>query len=112
MRMTTQNWEYERDQVILDLGLDMNTLPKQIWEKMGRTMLQWYPIQLSMVNQQKILCMGKLHGIMVDIEGARMLEDFEVIEMVDENNPYTMLLGIDWAIDMNGVISKEAQDDF
>ena len=30
--------------------------------------------------------------------------DFEVIEIVDDNNPYPTLLGIDWATDMNRVI--------
>jgi len=33
------------------------------------------------------------------------LADFKVIEIVDDNNPYPVLLGIDWAIDMNGVIN-------
>jgi len=33
------------------------------------------------------------------------LADFEVIEIVDDNNPYPALLGIDWATDMNGVIN-------
>lgn len=58
-----------------------------------------------MTNQQKILPMGSLQGITVDIEGASALADFEVIEIVDDNNPYLALLGIDWAIDMNGVIN-------
>lgn len=31
--------------------------------------------------------------------------DFEVIEIVDDSNPYPNLLGIYWAIDMNGVIN-------
>ena len=31
--------------------------------------------------------------------------DFEVIEIIDDSNPYAALLGIYWAIDMNGVIS-------
>ena len=48
---------------------------------------------------------GKFQGIMVDIEGASALADFEVIEIVDDNNPYPTLLGIDWATDMNGVIN-------
>lgn len=34
-----------------------------------------------------------------------MLADFEVIEIVDDSNPYPMLLGIYWAFDMNGVIN-------
>ena len=41
----------------------------------------------------------------MDIEGASVLENFEVIEIVDNNNSYPMLLGFDWATDMNGVIN-------
>jgi len=40
MRLTAQIGEYEMDQVILDLGLDGNILPKQTWERMGRPALQ------------------------------------------------------------------------
>ena len=79
------------DQVIMDLGSDANVLPKHTWEHMGRPTLQWSPIQIQMANQQKILPMGRLQGITVDIEGAIALVDFEVIEIVDENNPYLML---------------------
>jgi len=39
--------------------------------------------------------MGRLQGITVDIKGASVLVDFEVIEIVDDNNPYPALLGID-----------------
>jgi len=49
--------------------------------------------------------MGRLQGITVDIEGASALVDFEAIEIVDDSNPYPTLLGIEWAIDMNGVIN-------
>jgi len=41
--------------------------------------------------------MGHLYRVRVDIEGVSTLAKFEVIEIVDENNPYPMLLGIDWA---------------
>ena len=46
MRLTVQIGEYEMDQVIVDLGLDVNVLPKLRWECMGRPTLQWSPIQL------------------------------------------------------------------
>ena len=49
--------------------------------------------------------MGRLQGVTVDIEGASIQIDFEVIEIVDDNNPYLALLGIDWTTDMNGVIN-------
>jgi len=51
MTLTAQIGDYEMDQVILDLGSDPNVLPKKGWERMGRPVLQWSPIQLSMVNQ-------------------------------------------------------------
>ena len=43
----------------------------------------------------------------VDIKGASTLVDFEVIEIMDDINPYPALLGIDWATNMNGVINLE-----
>lgn len=44
-------------------------------------------------------------GVTLDIEGAITLADFGVIEIVDDNNPYLELLGVDWATDMNGAIN-------
>jgi len=58
-----------------------------------------------MVNQQKVIPMGRLFVVSVDIEGASVVENFEVIEIFNDTNPYPSLLGIDWAIDMNGVIN-------
>ena len=53
--------------------------------------------------------MGRLHGVTVDIDGTSTQTDFEVIEIVDNSNPYPELLGIDWAMDMNGVINLKKQ---
>lgn len=58
-----------------------------------------------MANQLKIIPIGRLQGVKVDIEGASALADFEVIKIVDDSNPYHALLGIDWATDMIGVIN-------
>lgn len=33
------------------------------------------------------------------------MANFEVIEIVDDSNPYPTLLGIDWAIEKNGFIN-------
>lgn len=61
---------------------------------MRKPALQWSPIQLCMANQQKITPMGRLQGITVDIEGVSALANFEAIDIVDDSNPYPMLLGI------------------
>ena len=52
-----------------------------------------------------LLPMGRMQGVTVDIEGASALVDFKVIEIIDDRNPYPMLLGIDWSTNMNGVIN-------
>ena len=57
-----------------------------------------------MENKQKIISMGCLYGVMVGIEGVSTLADFEVIKIVDDSNPYLVLLRIDWAMDINGVV--------
>ena len=49
--------------------------------------------------------MGRLQGIMVDIEGVSALAYFKVIYIIDDINLYPALLGIYWATDMNGVIN-------
>jgi len=49
--------------------------------------------------------LGRLQGVTVDIEGVNAQVDFEVIEIINDSNPYPVLLGIDWATDMNGLIN-------
>ena len=43
--------------------------------------------------------------MLVNIDGMRSLADFEVIENIDDRNPYPTLLGIDWAFDNLEVIN-------
>lgn len=57
-----------------------------------------------MANQQKTMPMGRLR-VTVDIEGVSTQTYFEVIEIVNDNNPYPALLGIDWVTNMNGLIN-------
>lgn len=47
--------------------------------------------------------------MIVDIEGVSTLANFEVIDIVDDTNIYPTFLGIDWTIDMNGVINLKSQ---
>lgn len=44
MRLSAQIGYYEMDEVVLDLGLDINVLTKQTWELMGRPKLRYFPI--------------------------------------------------------------------
>ena len=71
----------------------------------GKTYVEWSPIQLRLANQQKIVPLGRFPSVTVDIDGVSTLEDFEVIEIIDDSNPYLALLGIEWAIDNYAIIN-------
>ena len=66
---------------------------------MGKLRLDWSPIKLRLTNKVKVFPIGRLSQVPVDIEGLHTFVDFEVINIVDDTNPYPTLLGIDWAID-------------
>ena len=68
-------------------------------------MLRLVPIQLRLANQAKVLPIGRLSQVLVDIEGLHTFAEFEVINIVDDTNPYLALLGIDWAIDNQTIIN-------
>ena len=72
---------------------------------MGDPKLKWSTIQLRMANQQKIVPLGRLSKVIVDIDEVRVRADFEVIQTVEDADPYSTLLGLDWAIDMGGIIN-------
>ena len=72
---------------------------------MGEPKLEWSTIQLCMANQQKIITLGRFTRFVVNIEGVKVLENFEVIQIVDDTQPYPALLGLYWDIDMDGFIN-------
>ena len=60
---------------------------------------------MRLSNQAKVLPIGQLSNVTVDVEGLRTYANFEVINIVDDTNPYPSLLGIDWAIDNQTIIN-------
>ena len=104
MRLTAQIGEFEMDEVILDLGSEVNFLTKQTWEQMGSPKLAKSPIHLRLANQQRVSPLGRLSQVLVEIYGVHSFADFEVIEIIGYSKPYPALLGIDWEIDNMVVI--------
>src|SRR5713226_10282018 len=104
MKLTAQIGEFEMDEVVLDLGSEVNVLTKQTWQQMGSPQLIRSPIHLRLANQQKVSPLGRLPQVPVDIDGVRSFADFEVIEIIGNSRPYPALLGIDWAIGNMAVI--------
>ena len=49
--------------------------------------------------------LGRFPSISIDIYGVNTLAYFEFIEIIDDNNPYPALLGIEWAMENAVVIN-------
>jgi hypothetical protein len=76
---------------------------------MGETTLGYSNVQLKLANQHKFLPIGRLKGIMVDLDGVHTKVDFKVIEIVDGTTPYLALLGLDWAFDNQTIINLKTR---
>jgi len=109
-RLSAKIGEYDVDNVILDLGFDVNVLPKQTWEMMGKTKIIWSHVQLRLENQKKIVPIGQLTRIPVNIDGVHSLVDFEVIEIVDDSHPYPTLKGLEWAFGNQKIINLKRRE--
>jgi hypothetical protein len=96
--------EYDIDYVVLDLGSEVNVMTNQTRALMRKPKWIYSPIRLSMANQHDVSPFGRLEHVPVDIDGVRTFSDFEVIEIVDDNFPYPVLLGIDWAFNNSTVV--------
>ena len=53
----------------------------------------------------KFLPIGRLTQVPLEFKRLRTYVDFEVIDIVDDTNPYPTLLGIDWEIDNKTIIN-------
>ena len=69
--------------VILDLGSEVNVLPKKTWKCMGEPTLGYSPVQLKLENKHRVSPIGRLKGVTIYLDGVCTMEDFEVVEIVD-----------------------------
>jgi len=92
------------ENIILDLGSYVNVIPKHTWETMGKPNLIWSPIVFRLLNQHKIVLIGILIVVNVNIDGVCSTIDFEVIEIIYGSKPYPTLLGLDWDFDNYTII--------
>ena len=94
-RLNENIGDFNMGDIILDLGSEVNVLPKKTWECMGEPTLGYSPIQLKMENQHRVIPIGRLKGILVDLDGVHTMAYFEIIDIVDNTTPYPILLVLD-----------------
>jgi hypothetical protein len=108
-RLNANIGDFNMGDIILDLGSEVNVLPKKTWQCMGEPTLGYSPVQLKLANQHRVLPIGRLKGVTVDLDGVRTMADFEVIEIVDGTTPYPTLLGLDWEFDNQAIINLKTR---
>jgi len=62
--------------IILDLDSEENVLPKMTWKCMGEPTLGYLPVQLELANQHRVIPIGSIKGVIVDLDGVRTKEYF------------------------------------
>jgi hypothetical protein len=95
--------------VILDLGSEVNVLPKKKWQCMGDPTLGYSSVQLKLANQHRVLPIGRLNGVTIDLDGVHTKADFVVIEIVDDTKPYPTLLGLDLEFDNQAIMKLKTR---
>jgi hypothetical protein len=50
--------DFNMDDIILDLGYEVNVLPKNTWECMGECTLGYSTIHINLSNQHRVIPIG------------------------------------------------------
>jgi hypothetical protein len=108
-RLNANIGDFNMGDVILDLGSEVNVLPKTTWQCMGEPTLGYSTVQLKLANQHRVLLIGRLKGMTIDLDGVHTKEDFEVIEIVDDTTPYPTLFCLDWSFDNQAIINLKTR---
>jgi hypothetical protein len=101
--------DFNMGDIILDLGSEVNVLPKKTWKCMLEPTPGYSPVQLNLENQHRVLPIGRIKGVTIDLDGVCTKADFDVIEIVDGTTPYPTLLGLDWEFDNQAIINLKTR---
>jgi hypothetical protein len=104
-RLNANIKDFNMRDIILDLGSKVNLLPKKTWKCMGEPTLGYSTVQPKLANQHRVLPIGRLKLVTVDLDGVHTKADFKVIEIVNDTTPYPTLLGLDWEFDNQAIIN-------
>jgi hypothetical protein len=71
-----------------------------MWEIMWKLKLIWLNFQLRLENQHKIIPTERLVGVPINIDGVHNVFKYEVIDIMENNQPYLALIELDWTFDI------------
>jgi hypothetical protein len=81
---------------VLDEETQVNIMTKNTWEAIGRPTMIPSLGGIGLFKGKLINLCGKLTQILMNANGTSTEEDFEIIKFIENNTPFTMLLGKPW----------------
>jgi hypothetical protein len=77
---------------------------------MGKPNIVWSHVHLRLVNQYKIVSIGRLTGVHVNIDSVQSVADFQVIDIMDDFQPYPTLMVLEWPFHNQGIINLKRRE--
>ena len=94
---------------ILDEETQVNIMPERTWEAIGNPAMTPSIGGTSLFRGKLVNLCGRLAQIPMTVNGTSIEEDFEIIKFIEDNTPFTMLLGKPW-IDRDQARWKEEEE--
>jgi hypothetical protein len=87
----------------------MNIMLEKTWEAIGRPAMIPSLGGISLFKGKLVNLCGRLTRIPMTVNGNLTEEDFDIIKIVEDNTPFTMLIGKPW-IDRDQARRKEEEE--
>jgi hypothetical protein len=94
---------------ILDEETQVNIMTERTWEILGKPAMIPSLGGIGLFRGKLITLCGRLTQISMSAHGTSTEEDFEVVKFIENNAPFTMLLGKTW-IEKDQTRRKEEED--
>jgi hypothetical protein len=81
---------------VLDEETHVNVMTERTWEAIGRPDMTPSLSGIGLFRGKLVNLFGRLNQISMNANGTSTEEDFEIIKFIEDNAPFTMLLGNPW----------------
>jgi hypothetical protein len=81
---------------VLDEETQVNVMTERTWEAIGRPVMTPSLSGIGLFRGKLVNLCGRLNQISMNANGTSTEEDFEIIKFIEDNAPFTMLLGNPW----------------
>jgi hypothetical protein len=81
---------------VLDEETQVNVMTKRTWEAIGRSAMIPLLGGIGLLRGKLVNLCVRLAQIPMTVNGTLMKEDFEIIQFIEDNGLFTMLLGKPW----------------